>query len=217
MITSMQPRYYKLMAVAAVAGSLAASLMLLERHKDKSSTPATEQATTPGSSGNPTADRVHELKGLEEELKKKPDHPPILFRMAQLASELGKPAEAVGYLRRLVKVEPGNIEARLELGRLLWETDDFKSALAETKKILETNPKQVDALYNVGAIYANLNQEDMAKEYWRRAVASDAASDSGKRASEGLQKLAASAIVPASSGAPNGWTHPAISSSSLTH
>jgi len=191
----MQPRYYRILAGVAVAGAIAVSLILLEQHRN--SPPPAPQSTASTSSGNPAADRVHELKALEQELAKKPEHPPILLRMAQLSSELGKPADAIGYLERLLKAEPGNIDGRLELGRLLYETNDVQGSLRETAKILESNPRQVDALYNLGAIYANLNNPATARTYWTRAVASDPNSDSGKRAREGLNKLAPGAATSA--------------------
>jgi len=181
--------YYKLVAVIAVAGAIAVPLILLEKHRDRASSGAQAKTSAPASSGNPAADRVHELRALEEELQKKPEHPPILFRMAQLATEMGKNDDAISYLRRLIKAEPSNNEARLELGRLLYAKNDLDGAVSETKKILDADPKQVDALYNLGAIYANLNNVESARSYWNRAVASDPGSDSGKRAKDGLLKL----------------------------
>ncbi len=201
---------YKLIAVVAVAGAIAVPLILLEKHRQAVSTQSSTRPSAPVSSGNPTADRVHELKALEQELQKKPEHPPILFRMAQLSSELGKNTDAVSYLRRLLKVESGNNEARLELGRLLYETNDLQGSIAETAKILESDPKQVDALYNLGAIYANLDKLDTAREYWMRAVASDPASDSGKRAKESLSKLGPAVAVTQAA-------NPPIPSAMATH
>lgn len=187
----MQPRYYRLLAGVALSGAIAVSLVMLEQHRDSSpAQTAATQSSAPATSGNPTADRVHELKALEQELEKKPEHPPILLRMAQISSELGKPAEAIAYLQRLVKADPKNIDGRLELGRLLYEANDVQGSLRETLKIVEINPKQVDALYNLGAIYANLNNAELARTYWSRAAASDPNSDSGKRARDGLNKLA---------------------------
>lgn len=215
----MQNNYYKIIAVVAVAGAIAVPLILLEKHRQAGSPPSsTSQPAGPVSSGNPTADRVHELKALEEEIRKKPEHPPILFRMAQLASELGKDADAIGYLRRLLNAEPGNNEARLELGRLLYASNDLEGAIAETKKILESDPKQVDALYNLGAIYANLNNVEAARSYWNRAVASNPSSDSGKRAEQSLPKLGG-AVVATQAGNPHasGWTHPPIPAAMATH
>jgi tetratricopeptide (TPR) repeat protein len=93
------------------------------------------------------------------------------------------------YLRQVLAHESTNEEARLELGRLLYETGDVNGAITETKQLLVDHPNQVDGLYNLGAIYANLNRNDLAREYWSKAVASAPASESGKRAQESLAKL----------------------------
>ena len=184
-------RYYKWFAGIGVAAMITASLMYMDRQHNKAAAPA----ATPPAGSSSSVDSVHELIALQEDLKKKPEHPPILFRMAQLASEQGKTADAISYLQRLLKVDAGNTEARLELGRLLYQSNDIQGAMRETSKILETNPKQVDALYNLGAIYANLSQPAVARTFWNRAVASAPSSDSGKLAAQALQKLGSQTMV----------------------
>ncbi len=206
------PRYYRLLAGVVIASAIVVPLLVLENHHESAPAAVSRSSSAPASSGNSTADRVHELKALDEELAKKPEHPPILLRMAQLSSELGKPADAISYLQRLVKADPKNVDGRLELGRLLFESNDVQGSMRETAKILEINPKQVDALYNMGAIYANLNNPATARTYWTRAVASDPGSDSGKRAREGLAKLDPQPAFSSAAASPHGqgWTHPAV-------
>ncbi len=205
------PRYYRLLAGVVIASAIVVPLLMLENHHASAPAAVSSSSSAPASS-NSTAGRVHELKALEEELAKKPEHPPILLRMAQLSSDLGKPADAISYLKRLVKADPKNIDGRLELGRLLYENSDVQGSMRETAKILELNPNQVDALYNMGAIYANLNNPAAARTYWSRAVASDAGSDSGKRAREGLEKLNQQPAFGPAEASPRseGWTHPAV-------
>ena len=134
----------------------------------------------------------HELKELEVQLQKKPGHMPVLLRMAQLERDKGDLDDAAGHLRDAIKSEPSNPDAHLELGRLLYERNDVGGAIAETEKVLALNPKQVDALYNMGAIYANLGNADRARSYWSQAVAADAVAESGRKAREGLTKLGGS-------------------------
>ena len=135
----------------------------------------------------------HELKALATELEKKPGHAPILLRMAQLERDKGKLEDAAGHLREAVNTEPASQEAHLELGRLLYERNDVSGAISETEKVLTINPKQVDALYNLGAIYANLGNVERARSYWSRAVEVDPAADSSRKAKDGLAKLGGSA------------------------
>jgi tetratricopeptide (TPR) repeat protein len=95
----------------------------------------------------------------------------------------------VGYLREAVTQNPKNAEANLELGRVLFETGDVGGAIRATEAVLEINPVHVDALYNLGAIYGNLSQDDRARTYWEKAVTIAPESESGRRAKENLSKL----------------------------
>jgi tetratricopeptide (TPR) repeat protein len=186
-------RWAQLAAVLLVVGAAVVVIMKVGSGGHFGATGSSVRTPSMGTEqpANPTADKEHELKALEVELKKKPKHVPILLRMAQLSRELGRPREAVAQLRQVVEAEPKNTDAYLELGRALYETNDLQGAIDQTKHVLVLDPRQVDALYNLGAIYANLNRPDLARDYWGRAVAAARDSDSGRRAEEGLQKLGA--------------------------
>ena len=132
---------------------------------------------------------AHERAALEEQLKRNPDHPPILMRLAEMEREAGRPAGAIPYLRKILDKDSTNLDARLELSRVLYETNDVDGAVKEIQKLLADHPGQVDALYNLGAIYANQNRMDLARQAWAKAVASDPQSESGKRAKDGLAQL----------------------------
>jgi hypothetical protein len=51
------------------------------------------------------------------------------------------------------------------------------------------DPKYVDALYNLGAIYANAGSPERARSYWESAAKLEPESDSGRKARDGLAKL----------------------------
>jgi tetratricopeptide (TPR) repeat protein len=124
----------------------------------------------------------HEARMLADALKKRPDHVPVLLRLAGLAMESGKPAEAEKYLNEVLTQEPGSIPARLDLGKIQFEAGRVPEAIHTTAEILKTDPDNADALYNLGAIYGNLGQRDRAIEHWGRLLASSPQSESGKRA-----------------------------------
>jgi Flp pilus assembly protein TadD len=136
-----------------------------------------------------STEREHEIKALKGQLEKNPDHLPILLRLAQVSRDSGKLNDSVGYLREAVTQNPKNAEANLELGRVLFETGDVGGAIRATEAVLEINPVHVDALYNLGAIYGNLSQDDRARTYWEKAVTIAPESESGRRAKENLSKL----------------------------
>ncbi len=186
-------RKWKVFAIPLAVGALLFWVLLsLNRRADSGSAGDGKSAPTPAKalrSGSAPANKIHETASLEQELKQNPNHPPILLRLAELAREDGKRTEALKYLQRAVEADPNNADARLEFGRALYDAGQPEAAIAETSRILASQPKHVDALYNLGAIYGNLGQTAQARQYFERAVAADAASESGRKSKDALTKL----------------------------
>ncbi len=178
----------KLLIIAipvVIGGATILILNGLNAHRSAASKPASKSAETQAAPENP----AHERAALEEQLKRNPDHPPILLRLAEMEREAGRPSGAVPYLRKVLEHDPTSLDARLELGRALYEANDADGALKETQRLLADHPNQVDGLYNLGAIYANQNRLDLARQYWTQAASVDPKSDSGQRARDGLAQL----------------------------
>ena len=132
---------------------------------------------------------AHERSALEEQLKKKPDHGPVLMRLAELEMEQDRPAEARKRLERLVEVEPGNVDALLELGRACYAAGDTTCALERTAEILKQQPNHPDALYNMGALHANQGHFAEARRYWGQAVKAAPETDGGRKSAAALKRL----------------------------
>jgi len=143
----------KIIALVAILGALAlAGASTLKA-------PLTADDPVPGIPRSASTDLSfdsHEVAVLDEALRKKPDHAPILMRLAKLKSEAGQRDEAAGHLQEILRIEPENLDARLELGRIRFEEGDIQEAVAQNEKILQFDPNHPDALYNMGAIYGNL-------------------------------------------------------------
>ena len=150
---------------------------------------AARRATVAAPSQATSDNKQHEAIFLAEALKKKPDHTPVLLRMAQLSEEAGKHTEAARNLREVLQREPANTDARLELGKALFEAGDIQGAIGQTKAILDRQPDHADALYNLGAIYGNLDQAEMARQYWSRLIAKAPQTESAQRAKRMIGQL----------------------------
>jgi len=135
---------------------------------------------------------AHEVKVLEQALQKKPNHVPVLLKLAGRAIQSGKSGEAERYLREAVRAEPRNIEARLELGRVLFDSGKVVESVQVTEEILKTQPGNPDALYNLGAINGNVGNRQRALDYWQKLLASHPESESGRRAKEMMARLQSS-------------------------
>ena len=179
----------------ALPGLLAALCLVIlnpgcgTRPSDRPSTSDRPLAAHSRSVASPGGTDLHEAKMLSAALQKRPDHVPVLLRLASLAFESGKPAEAERYLNEALKLEPDNVPARLDLGRIQFEAGRVPDAIRTTEEILKVQPDNADALYNLGAIYGNLGQRERAIEYWNRLLASSPGSESGRRARQMMSEL----------------------------
>jgi tetratricopeptide (TPR) repeat protein len=166
-----------LISLAIVAPLLGGLVYVIRMNK------ASEPVIQPQSGGAAApSDAVHELASLEEERKKNPKHVPILLRVAELHKSTGKMNEALAALKEAAAAEPDNADAALELGRMLF--------------------KNADALYNLGAIFGNMGNDAMARDYFQKAVAANPESESAKKANAGLAELA-KGPAPVAGGAPS--------------
>lgn len=173
----------KSICIAAAGALVLAGIGWLALHRKAAPTsPAPSQAAAP-----PNA--AHERSALEEQLKKKPDHAPVLMRLAELDMEQNRPAEARQRLERLLAVEPGNVDALLELGRACYAAGDSACALARTTEILKREPNHPDALYNLGAIHANQGRFAEARRYWSQAVQAAPGTDGGRKSAAALKRI----------------------------
>lgn len=192
----------KIAILAAVVLPLVALLAVLFRAQK---TPGAAREVAAPAPAN-KADVAHELASLEAELKKKPDHLPILLRMAELKQQAGSASEALAFLRRAAAADPKNVEANFELGRALYDANDPKGAIEANERVIESNPRHVDALYNLGAIYGNVGDDTKARLYFHRAVDAGPGTDGGRKAKAALEQLDKAPTTPA---LPAG--HPSIS------
>lgn len=84
----------------------------------------------------------------------------------------GKPKAAASILRQLIKAEPKNAEAHMELGAALAaQVDDNKydEAIAEEETALKLDPKSYGARRILGHIYSNLKKNDEALKLLKEA------------------------------------------------
>jgi tetratricopeptide (TPR) repeat protein len=77
----------------------------------------------------------------------------------------GKPAAARIILREVLRRDPGNADAHMQLGAALASTaenDKYDEAIAEEQKAIQLDPKSSGARRILGMIYANQRQYDKA-------------------------------------------------------
>lgn len=82
-------------------------------------------------------------------------------------------ASKIKTLREIVKNDPKNLPAWVELGNLYFDTDQPKEAIEAYSQYLAIKPDNPDVRTDMGIMYRSLGQFDKAIEEFRKAAQSD--------------------------------------------
>ena len=83
----------------------------------------------------------------------------------------GNASLAMGPLKRLLKVQPGNIKARRLLGSAQWQAGDARAAAATLRPLADRADADAYTLSIIGKAHARLGDEAAAVHYLARAAA----------------------------------------------
>jgi tetratricopeptide (TPR) repeat protein len=82
-------------------------------------------------------------------------------------------ASQIQTLKEIVKKDPKNLPAWVELGNLYFDTDQPKEAIDAYSRYLAVKPDNPDVRTDMGIMYRKLGQFDKALEEFRKAARSD--------------------------------------------
>jgi tetratricopeptide (TPR) repeat protein len=117
-----------------------------------------------------------EVASLEEALEANPDDTVALARMGELMMDSHQSEQAIEYLERYLALSTGTQEAQLQLANAYAGEARWQDALTLLEGFVERWPDNYVALFNLGAVHANLDEPDQAIAFWERVQAE--ASDS---------------------------------------
>jgi tetratricopeptide (TPR) repeat protein len=76
----------------------------------------------------------------------------------------------VNNLREVVKNYPKNVNAWIELGNILMDSERYSEAADSYQKALDLEPKNVDVRVDMGTCYRNMGNPDRAVEEYKKAL-----------------------------------------------
>jgi choline-sulfatase len=103
---------------------------------------------------------------------------------------LGNTAEAESYLHRSLELDRGNSHALLGMANIALGRGDTKGAEARLLDVLKLDPDDVEANFNLGALYfQSVGQPAKALPYWQRFLELQPGDPEAPRIRELVQKL----------------------------
>ena len=151
--------------------------------------PLAEPATlVPGSDNVASAYHIR-IKSLEQRLQTQPDDTASLLELAGLLQDGHRPAEAAERLVAYLALAPTNRRAWLDLAASYGAAEDWLAARTAMTAFLERFPDEPTALFNMGAIEANLANISEARSWFGRAAGQQADSEIAASARSALGRL----------------------------
>lgn len=80
------------------------------------------------------------------------------------------PSRAPEAYRRSIALDPANADAHVNLGRLYQIGGDLRRAKRHYRQALDSAPEHELACYNMGTVFDELEESDLALDYYRRAA-----------------------------------------------
>jgi len=113
---------------------------------------------------------------LRSHVEQRPDDHAALRMLAEVLSQLGRPAEAELLLNRCLELDPGSAAARSSLATALYSMDKTKESLAQVEQLLATDPKNPRYLNLKANVLVSLGQYEQASVVFADLLAGGAVS-----------------------------------------
>lgn len=110
-------------------------------------------------------ERMLARKHLRAEMLLRPRDPQLLIELSNLLMDTGLTRVAVACLKRLVTLEPDNVDGWQNLAVAQFLTDKFEEGIESCRRCLLIDPHNLMAVYNLAAAYERTGDYERAA-YW---------------------------------------------------
>jgi len=173
---------YVMAAICLVAG-LAIGYLLRGSQLQASPTPTATKPGIPSPQPNATVSGhphgLEELKQMAdkrvapliEKLKSDPNDSAVLAQVGAIYHTSHQFKEAADYYGKAVQIDPKNVALRTKLASSLYRNDDIDGAIAQLNHALSYDPKDANALFDLGMIRLQGKQDGKgALEAWQQLL-----------------------------------------------
>lgn len=130
---------------------------------------------------------------LRDSLTKNPSDTSLIFPLAQaLVSARDTTAALEQYKRYVTQIAPNNISAKSDYAYLLFESGKKSEGFSLMKNVLQRDPKNQIALYNMGVMFYKERNFEQAIRYMSDVVLADSTSQLGIQAKMAITDLESS-------------------------
>jgi len=147
-----------------------------------------QTSTSPGKE-NVSEEYRKKLAELEQAVNENPTDTLALRQYADYLTASHKMDEAISYYEKILTADPKRSDVHFSLAVIYFNKQNFDKCDNENEKVLEYDPQNQMALYNLGAVAATRGLKAKAKDYWNKVISINENSETAHLAKESLSKL----------------------------
>jgi tetratricopeptide (TPR) repeat protein len=164
--------------------ALAVIMYELFREKNMNSESARQVVTQPMSMTGEIDQKQAEIQELEKNVASHPNDMVLTLQLANSYHDGSSYEKAIPYYKIVLEKNPGDADARVDLGICYKELGKYLEAKKEMKNALKYVPKHLYANFNLGIVCLSEGNLHEANEWFKKTVALDPTSEVGKRAQQ---------------------------------
>lgn len=139
--------------------------------------------------GNVSESVKHQMDVLKKQIEDNPNDTAKIKEYADFMAAAHKPDEALIYYKRILDVNPKRTDVLFSMAYVYYGQQEYLKTEEVTKRILEIDPQNHEAFYNLGAIAATKGETEEAKKIWNKLIKDYPSSASAKSAEDALKRL----------------------------
>lgn len=169
-------------AGVSVLGLLAYVVWLALQSPSSSSSGGVVSGAPPAGVLNPSAGGEGQITVLEQAVRDRPGDAGALLALANALHDNREWGRAISAYQSYLQKNPGNPDARVDLGICYFELsrakpegseENFSKAVNEMERAIRESPRHVPAAFNLGVIYRHRGALEESNEWFQRAIAID--------------------------------------------
>ena len=141
------------------------------------------------SKSNVRKDVIERINKMKSDVEANPGDTAKVKEYARFLTTSHKLDQAADYYNQILSKDPKRIDILTELTFVYFSKKDFNKAEEITRKVLQIDPNNHEALFNMGAISASRGETETAKKRWNELIEKYPGSKAAKLASDAVKSL----------------------------
>jgi tetratricopeptide (TPR) repeat protein len=141
------------------------------------------------SGSNVTSSIKNKINELEEYVTSNPKDTTKIKEYADLLAGAHNEEKALKLYHRILKIDNKRTDVLSIVSRMYFKQSEFKEAKLYIEKIIEIDPANTEAIYNLGVVEIRIGDMDAAKKQWKDLITNHPNTKMSTMAKESLERL----------------------------